>query len=150
MNYRKRIIISTIIMKYAKFVICSRNSGPMSWGALLNKESAIRGQGRISEENEFNDREQDPNLLYLSMDEQRNVNGGYPAERSMRTYRNTAKRYFVAKRSPKAMPAKKEITDPKVINRFLEINYFLTYNKNKFIFQGCSRLRSIIWRPICE
>ncbi|XP_043798165.1 uncharacterized protein LOC122717810 isoform X1 [Apis laboriosa] len=94
--------------------IYDRNSGPMSWGALFNKESTIRGQGRISDENEFNDREQDPNLLYLSMEEQKNMNGGYPTERSMRTYRNTAKRYFVAKRSPKAMPTKKEITDPKV------------------------------------
>lgn len=91
----------------------------MSWGALLNKESSIRGQGRISDENEFNDREQDPNLLYLSMDEQRNMNGGYPTERAMRSYRNAAKRYFVAKRSPKVIPTKKEITNPKVINSIL-------------------------------
>lgn len=104
----------------------------MSWGALLNKESTIR-QGRISDENEFNDREQDPNLLYLSMEEQRNMNGGYPTERSMRTYRNTAKRYFVAKRSPKAMPTKKEITDPKVINRLYKLMKYFNILSHKHI-----------------
>nr|XP_033189571.1 stress response protein NST1 [Bombus vancouverensis nearcticus] len=92
------------------------NSGPMSWGALLNKESMARGQSRESEENDFGDREQDPNLLYLSMGERRNMNGGYSIGRPLRTYRNMAKRYLVAKRSPKPVSTstKKQITDPKV------------------------------------
>ncbi|XP_017760953.1 PREDICTED: uncharacterized protein LOC108551328 [Eufriesea mexicana] len=90
------------------------NSGPMSWGALLNKDSMVRRQGRESEENEFSGREQDPNLLYLSMAERRNLNGGYPAGRSLRTYKNMAKRYLIAKRSPKPVSNKNQITDPKV------------------------------------
>lgn len=103
----------------------NRNSGPMSWGALLNKESMARGQSRESEENDFSDREQDPNLLYLSMGERRNMNGGYSIGRPLRTYRNMAKRFLVAKRSPKPVSTstKKQITDPKVnqLRSFLEI-----------------------------
>ncbi|KOC62281.1 hypothetical protein WH47_04039 [Habropoda laboriosa] len=90
------------------------NSGPMSWGELLNKESVVRGQDRETNENDFTNREQDSNLLYLSLGEQRNVNGGYPMGRSMKIYRNMAKRYPMAKRSPKPIPAKKQVTDPKV------------------------------------
>lgn len=103
----------------------NRNSGPMSWGALLNKESMARGQSRESEENDFSDREQDPNLLYLSMGERRNMNDGYSIGRPLRTYRNMAKRFLVAKRSPKPVSTstKKQITDPKVnqLRSFLEI-----------------------------
>ena len=87
----------------------------MSWGALLSKESTGRGQSREPDENDFGNREQDPNLLYLSMGERRNVNGGYPVGRPLRTYRN--KRYPVAKRSPKPTSTKKQITDPKVNRR---------------------------------
>ncbi|XP_076671181.1 uncharacterized protein LOC143370235 isoform X2 [Andrena cerasifolii] len=90
------------------------NSGPMSWGELLNKESVTRGQGAEPDENEYADREQDPNLLYLSLAERRNVNGRYPIGRDMRTYRSMVKRYPVAKRSPKPLPVQKQITDPKV------------------------------------
>lgn len=97
-----------------EIIVSNRNSGPMSWGALLSKESASRGQSREPDENVFGDREQDPNLLYLSMGERRNVNGGYPVGHPLRTYRNMAKRYPVAKRSPKPISTKKQITDPKV------------------------------------
>ncbi|XP_076757892.1 uncharacterized protein LOC143427546 [Xylocopa sonorina] len=90
------------------------NLGPMSWGELFNKESMVREQGREIDENEYGDREQDPNMLYLSMGERRNVNGGYPVARPMRIYSNMAKRYPVAKRSLKTMTTKKQVTDPKV------------------------------------
>lgn len=87
----------------------------MSWGELLNKGSIVRGQGREMEEIGYNDRDRDPNLLYLAMGERRNVNGGYPMSRSMGSYGSMAKRYPIAKRSPKPMSAKKQVTDPKVI-----------------------------------
>lgn len=85
----------------------------MSWGELMNKESLFRGQDREADENEFAD--QDPNLLYSPLAERRNVNGRYPIGRDLGTYRGMAKRYPVAKRSPKPMPAKKQVTDPKVV-----------------------------------
>ncbi|XP_053999241.1 LOW QUALITY PROTEIN: uncharacterized protein LOC128887411 [Hylaeus anthracinus] len=88
--------------------------GPMSWGELLNKESLVRGQGREPDENEYADREQDPNLLYLSLAGRRNVNGRYPIGHDLRTYQNMAKHYPVAKRSAKSMPPNKQVTDPKV------------------------------------
>nr|XP_034193355.1 uncharacterized protein LOC117610271 [Osmia lignaria]XP_034193357.1 uncharacterized protein LOC117610271 [Osmia lignaria]XP_034193358.1 uncharacterized protein LOC117610271 [Osmia lignaria]XP_034193359.1 uncharacterized protein LOC117610271 [Osmia lignaria]XP_034193360.1 uncharacterized protein LOC117610271 [Osmia lignaria]XP_034193361.1 uncharacterized protein LOC117610271 [Osmia lignaria]XP_034193362.1 uncharacterized protein LOC117610271 [Osmia lignaria]XP_034193363.1 uncharacterized p len=87
------------------------NSAPMSWGELMNKESLFRGQERETDENEFN---RDPNLLYSPLAERRNVNGRYPIGRDLETYRGMAKRYPVAKRSPKPMPVKKQVTDPKV------------------------------------
>lgn len=96
-------------------MLCNRNPDQMSWGTLLNKDSMVRRQGRESEENEFSGREQDPNLLYLSMAERRNLNGGYPAGRSLRNYKNMTKRYLIAKRSPKPVSNKNQITDPKVI-----------------------------------
>ncbi|XP_076243192.1 uncharacterized protein LOC143184674 isoform X2 [Calliopsis andreniformis] len=90
------------------------NVSPMSWGELLNKETLARDQDRETDENEDSDRDQDPNSLYLSLAERRNVNGRYPIGRDMRTYRSMAKRYPVAKRSPKPLSTKKEVTDPKV------------------------------------
>lgn len=89
----------------------SENTGPMSWG-----ESMIRGQGREADENDYGDREQDPNLLHMSMGDPRNMNGGYGSVgRTQRTYRSMVKRYPIAKRSPKPMPVKKQVTDPKVV-----------------------------------
>nr|XP_031849266.1 uncharacterized protein LOC116434742 [Nomia melanderi] len=91
------------------------NAGPMSWGELLNKESLARGQNVEMNENELADRDQAPNLLYLSfLAERKAMNGGNPNGHDYRTYRNMAKRYPVAKRSPQPLPSKKQVTDPKV------------------------------------
>ncbi|CAK9828597.1 hypothetical protein ANTRET_LOCUS6098 [Anthophora retusa] len=91
------------------------NTGQMSWGELLNKESMVRGgQGRETNENDITDREQDPNVLCLSLGKRRTVNDGYPMGQSTKIYKIMSKRFPVTKRSPKSMAAKKQATDPKV------------------------------------
>ncbi|XP_015522489.2 uncharacterized protein LOC107226248 isoform X1 [Neodiprion lecontei] len=72
---------------------------PMSWGGTFSKQNV---------------KDQDRNLVYVLPAERRNVNGRYPLGREYKEYIELRKRYPVAKRSPKPMPQKRQVTDPKV------------------------------------
>lgn len=76
----------------------------MSWSGTFGKQ---------------NTRDQDRDLFYVLPAERRNVNGRYPLGREYKEYRELRKRYPVAKRSPKPMQQKRQVTDPKVIKRVL-------------------------------
>lgn len=65
-------------------------------------------------DDEFVDREQDQSILYMPTAERRNVNGRFPIGREFSSYRKMAKRYPVAKRSPRPTQTRLKATDPKV------------------------------------
>lgn len=86
----------------------------MSWGELLSKGTLPRDQEKDINDNEFVDRDQDQNILYMSPADRRNVNGRYPIGREYENYRKLTKRYPIAKRSPKPDQTKLKTIDPKV------------------------------------
>ncbi|XP_012274531.1 uncharacterized protein LOC105696547 [Orussus abietinus] len=86
-------------------------SGLMSWGDAMDGQEILKDRNREEDQNEASDREQ--NVLYLEPAERRNINARYPLGRDYETYRDLAKRFPVAKRSPKPLQSKKQ-TDPKV------------------------------------
>ncbi|KYN41430.1 hypothetical protein ALC56_04163 [Trachymyrmex septentrionalis] len=91
-------------------------TGPMSWGELLSKGPLLRSQTKDSNDDEFVDRDQDQDILYLPA-ERRNVNGPpLPLHfgREFSNYRKLTKRYPVAKRSPRPTQTRLKSTDPKV------------------------------------
>lgn len=65
---------------------------------------------------EFMERDQDQDILYIPA-ERRNVNGRFPIGREFGSYRKLAKRYPVAKRSPRPTQTRLKTTDPKVMRR---------------------------------
>lgn len=75
-------------------------NAPMSWGSTFAKQNVKDHQDR--------------DLLYVLPAERRNVNGRYPLGREYKEYRELRKRYPVAKRSPKPIQQKRQVTDPKV------------------------------------
>ncbi|XP_011877808.1 PREDICTED: stress response protein NST1 [Vollenhovia emeryi] len=87
-------------------------AGPMSWGELLSK-GPLRSEMKDGSDEEFVDRDQDQGILYLPA-ERRNVNGRFPIGREFGSYRKLAKRYPIAKRSPRPTQTKLKATDPKV------------------------------------
>lgn len=89
-------------------------AGPMSWGEQLSKDPFLRSQVKDGNDDEFVDREQDQNILYLPRAERRNVNGRFPIGREFDSYRKLTKRYPVAKRSPRPTQTRLKTTDPKV------------------------------------
>lgn len=101
-----------------------RTTGPMSWGELLSKGPLLRSQSKDGNDDEFVDRDQDQDILYLPA-ERRNVNGRFPIGREFGSYRKLTKRYPVAKRSPRPTQTRLKSTDPKVTQtkprRYLEI-----------------------------
>ena len=82
----------------------------MPWSELAEKK-LLRERNRDEDQMDFP--EHDPNL-YLTPLERRNVNARYPLGRDFRNYRETAKRFPVAKRSAKAVNKINQATDPKV------------------------------------
>lgn len=99
--------LNTLLTVYDKY-------RPMSWSELLNKETLARAQTRDANDNDFLDRDQDQNIMYMTPADRRTANGHYPVSREFRNYRDLVKRYPVAKRSPRPVAIKKQITDPKV------------------------------------
>jgi len=97
----------------------------MSWGELLSKGPLLRSQTKDDNDDEFVDRDQDQDILYLPA-ERRNVNGSpFPHfGHEFGNYRKLTKRYPVAKRSPKPTQTRLKSTDPKVTQttpRYLKI-----------------------------